>query len=128
MGKGTYLQEDGRISIDLFDLLDSLDEFQIGLIADYLSCQESVITNVADQIIEGWTKQNSHGATGEVLGFWPSALNSACLEVAKRSGETARRVIENIEKENKRQRQENADLRKMILDMKNRMILDMENR
>lgn len=88
--------EDGYVSVLLSDLLDSLSTEENRDLADTLACQESVIADVASQILTGWTELMSHGSKGGVDAKPHTALDKAIREVALRSGEVAKTEIHQL--------------------------------
>lgn len=70
--------EQGRLSVNVVDLIDGLDEDGRQYVIDALSCQEQVIEYVVAQVIEGCTPQGSHGSRG-----WAAVPHSA-LDKARR--------------------------------------------
>lgn len=94
--------EDGRLSFDAVEFvscmtLDTKREF-----ADALACNSDVIEFVAQQILTGWTEYDSHGPKSFVAGVYPRGLEKAIRDIAKASGEVARKEIESLEEALKR--------------------------
>lgn len=63
-----------------------------------LSCHDSVINYVAQQIINGCTDDGFHGGVTSVSANPSTPLQNAQREVAKNSGDIARKEIESLEK------------------------------
>ena len=102
---------DGNLQIDLHDLLDNIREEDLAEFLESISCNNKVIKHVTDQIIDKWTENVYSGssnitASAEVY----FGLDKAWREVAKRSGEVAKREIERLEEALKRRNQEYFDL------------------
>lgn len=93
--KATY--EKGHISFSLEDALQSVDAEQIPDLLQSLSCETKVIDYVAQQIINRWTEDGYHGYTGLAHPQQYSGLDKAWRDVAKASGEIAKREIERLE-------------------------------
>lgn len=56
------INKDGELSIDLLDIFNSLrcgESYNIFL--DSFSCEDAVIKNVMDQVLDGFTEMNSNG-------------------------------------------------------------------
>ena len=103
--------KDGNLQIDLHDLLDNIREEDLSEFLESISCNNKVIKHVTDQIIDKWTENVYSGssnitASAEVY----NGLDKAWREVAKRSGEVAKREIERLEEALKRRNQEYFDL------------------
>jgi hypothetical protein len=89
--------KDGKIILDIFDLLGELCSDQRNEIIDLLSCRDEVIDEVTNQIIDGMTTQGSHGAIG--AGGDPAAvhgIDGARMRIAKASSDIAAREIERL--------------------------------
>lgn len=64
-----------------------------------LACDNVIIKHVVDQILEGWTENFYHGPMSCTAGDSPNyGLDWALREIAKRSGEVAKKEIERLEK------------------------------
>lgn len=103
--------KDGNLQIDLHDLLDSVKEEDLNEFLETVSCNDKVIKHVTDQILDKWTENCYRGgsfidAGAEVYG----GLDKAWREVAKRSGEVAKREIERLEEALKRRNEEYFNL------------------
>jgi hypothetical protein len=88
---------EGNLSVNLGEVLDCLTLEEKQEIIEMLACMDDVIKRVSDQIIEGWTEGCSHGSIGFGEEFH-TPLDKARFEVAKRSGETAKDVIERLQR------------------------------
>ena len=86
---------DGKICVDIGAILDALTLEEKQEIIEALACQDDIIKHVADQIIEGYTERSFHGCTGGGEDF-STPLDNARYQVAMRSGESARYVIERL--------------------------------
>lgn len=85
---------DGKLSISVEDLLDSMSSDNKLELIERLSCQDAVIKHVADQIIEGWTVDGHRGAKSVSAHPDPStALDSAMRRIAIGSSEIAAKEI-----------------------------------
>lgn len=93
----------GRLSFDLYDLLGALTSEDRTKVIDTLACCSEVIDEVANQIIDGFTTEGSHGPTG--FGGNPDAahgIDGARMRIAKASSEIAAREIERLADQLKR--------------------------
>lgn len=80
--------------LDLFSLLEAMPVDERMKLADTLACTDAVITFVAQQIIDGWTEQGSHGSKGSVQAEpHPGGLDWAIREVSMHSGLIAAKEI-----------------------------------
>ena len=101
----------------LHELLSILD------VLNNLACTDEVITYVAQQIIDGWTEQGSHGSAGSVQPEpHPGGLDWAIREVSMRSGFIAAKEILRLQEalkheqeKNQKADEENAKLRRHLL-------------
>ena len=87
-----------NLTIDLYELMESLSADEQRSLADALSVQDAVIGFVVQQILDGWTDFSSRAGRVCTAGPAPShGLDWACREVAKRAGEVAKAEIERLE-------------------------------
>jgi hypothetical protein len=88
--------KDGRLSVNLAELLDHMTPDEKRDLAEPLSLQDSIIENVASQIITGWTEANSHAAndSGDADPHYP--LGKAIRQVAMKASEVAATQIESL--------------------------------
>ena len=103
--------KDGNLQIDLHDLLDSVKEEDLNEFLETVSCNDKVIKHVTDQILDKWTENCYSGGaacTADAAPIW--GLDKAWREVAKRSGEVAKREIERLEEALKRRNEEYFNL------------------
>jgi hypothetical protein len=103
--------KDGNLQIDLHNLLDNIKEEDLNEFLESVSCNDKVIKHVTDQILDKWTENAYSGGTActasaEVY----NGLDKAWREVAKRSGEVAKREIERLEAALKRRNEEYFNL------------------
>ena len=103
--------KDGNLQIDLHSLLDNIREEDLSEFLESISCNDKVIKHVTDQILDRWTENVYSGssntsASAEVY----FGLDKAWREVAKRSGEVAKREIERLEEALKRRNEEYYNL------------------
>lgn len=88
--------ENGQLHIDIYEAMRGLSLEEKRQLADTLACQDDVIELVAQQIITGWTEFDSHGGIGE-SSVYPKGLDKAWREVAKASGDIAKKAVERLE-------------------------------
>ena len=103
--------KDGNLQIDLHSLLDNIREEDLSEFFESISCNDKVIKHVTDQILDRWTENGYSGssnitASAEVY----LGLDKVWREVAKRSGEVAKREIERLEEALKRRNEEYFNL------------------
>ena len=90
------LNDNGKIEIDVGELLDGLTTEQKRELATALAVQDDIIAEVAAQIMEGWTSDGSHAARDEDKADPHYPLGKAIRAVALRSGDVAKRQIESL--------------------------------
>ena len=95
--------ESGHLMLDLYELLTALPTGDRVRIVDALACQDEVINEVMNQVIDGWTTEGSHAGTS--FGGNPDAvygIDGARMRIAKASSEIAateiRRLAEELER------------------------------
>lgn len=89
--------ENGDLKINLTDALDHLSADEKRSVADHLACQDSIIEDVAAQLLTGWTDAGSHG--GRSCGADPephSPIDRARREIAARASDVAKKEIEDL--------------------------------
>jgi hypothetical protein len=90
--------KDGRLSFRFTDVLDNMSSDEKRELIESLSCDEAVVTFVGQQIIDKWTESGYYSgvfcvATAEVY----VGLDKVWRDVAKASGDVAKREIERLE-------------------------------
>jgi hypothetical protein len=112
----TVKYENGMIEFDLLDVLSSVsDETRVAMF-ERLSCDEVVIRHVAAQVIDKWTENGLSGWSLADAEHDPErGLDWAWREVARRSGDVARREIERLEETVKNQRRRIKDLEVKVM-------------
>jgi hypothetical protein len=93
--KVTYT--DGELSLNLVDVIHEMTDEEQLLLIESLSCQNSVIKFVGEQITRGWTTEG--GLRGGR--YWGSAepsteLDKIMREIANKSGEIAEKEIKRL--------------------------------
>lgn len=87
---------EGRLSLNVADLIEKLDDDGRQQVIQTLACQAEVIEAVAQQIVSGWTEAGNHGYTS--YGPMPhTALDKARRLVAKSASDNAKAAIERLE-------------------------------
>lgn len=90
--------KDGALHIDLHSLFDTLKEQCSSEFLESISCNSKVIKHVTSQILDKWTENGySNGSFVTASAAPCHGLDLAWREVAKRSGEVAKREIERLE-------------------------------
>lgn len=103
--------KDGKLQIDLHDLLNNIKEEDLNEFLESVSCNDKVIKHVTDQIIDRWTENCYRGCAACTADADPKwELDKAWREVAKRSGEVAKREIKRLEEALKRRNEEYFNL------------------
>ena len=85
-----------NLTINVVDLLGSLSGDQALQLIEQLSCSETVIKHVADQLLEGWTESGYHGDISS--GLIPST--EICIardKIAKGANDIANKRIAELE-------------------------------
>lgn len=90
--------EGGNLTVNLIDLLDGMSLEEKRELIESLSCQGDVVEFVGQQIIDKWTENGFYSgvsciATAEAY----HGLDKVWRDVAKASGEVAKREIERLE-------------------------------
>lgn len=107
----TISYKDGKLQVDLHDLLDNVREEDLADFLESASCNDKVIKHVTDQILDKWTENGYSGGAACAADADPRwGLDKAWREVAKRSGEVAKREIERLEEALKRRNEEYFNL------------------
>ncbi len=88
--------EKGDLCININAVLEALSLEDKISIMDRLSCDDEVIAHVTSQLLDGYTENGSCGYTrgGRAEPFTP--LDKARREIALRSGEVAKKEIEDL--------------------------------
>jgi hypothetical protein len=95
--------EGNSIVINVYDLLGSIASADRKRIVDAMACQDEVINEVMNQVIDGWTSEGSHA--GRTYGGNADAvygIDGARMRIAKASSEIANREIERLAEKLKR--------------------------
>ena len=113
--------EKGSLTVDLHSMLELVSAEDKIMMIESLSCDDDIIKHVADQIMGRWTENGYSGGSCCTPSPNPpewDALDRAWRNVAKASGEVAKREIERLEdalksanERNQRLLDENYDLR-----------------
>jgi len=90
--------KDGRLSFSFADLLDRMSLDEKRELIESLSCDAEIVTFVGQQIIDKWTENGFYSgvsciANAETYG----GLDKVWRDVAKASGDVAKREIERLE-------------------------------
>lgn len=89
------------LCVDIGDLLSNIAPEDKTELFKHIACDDQVITDVVAQILDGWTEDGWHGSKLSEAVSEPAkwhAIDRAQREIAKRSGEVAKREIERLEK------------------------------
>ncbi len=96
------ITKDG-LCIDISTLLDSIAPEDKTELIKHIACDDQVIRDVSAQILDGWTEDGWHGsrnteAQADTENRYAPAIDVVRRDFAKRSGEVAKREIEQLEK------------------------------
>jgi hypothetical protein len=89
--------DNGNIVINVYDLIGQIPAEQREQIIDSLACQDEVINEVMNQVIDGFTTLGSHAGTtygGDVDAVY--GIDGARMRIAKASSEIAAKEIERL--------------------------------
>ncbi len=89
------------VTVNLYEAFRAMPDEDKASFLDTLACDDGVIRLVSQQILDGWTDLCSHGGTQctDIHDVSSTPLSAAVREVAKRSGDVARKEIERLERE-----------------------------
>jgi hypothetical protein len=88
----------GNLVLDLHELLQYVDKDSRIEMIESLSCDEEIIRHVADQIMNGFTKNCFSGGSEIIASAEPTlALDRARRDIAKKSSDIAKLEIEKLE-------------------------------
>lgn len=88
---------EGALTLDIYCLLEIMSDADKLALVEVLACDDAVIKRVAEQILDGYTENGSHGPRS--LSHEPSTpLSIAIRRTAKLAGEVAKREIEDLER------------------------------
>lgn len=91
------INKEGKLELDICELLDSLPEQDKLSFIESLSCEDAIIKHVTDQIFEGFTENLYYGGEcGKVEPQTP--LELARERVIKFADETARKEIARLKR------------------------------
>ena len=109
--------EDTELRINIYHLMEEMDEEQQKQMADALAVRDAVITYVTQQILDGATDHGSFAGTCCVAYSDPPktmGLDWAVREVARRAGEVATYEIERLERALRSREEEISRLRRTL--------------
>ena len=88
----------GKLQLNLSDILDCMDAEQKKELVESMSCDGQIVQFVAQQIIDKWTENGYYSGVFCVASAdaW-TGLDKAWRDVAKASGDVAKREIERLE-------------------------------
>ncbi len=88
--------KDGKLSIDIHELMDGLSEAELIDLAESLSLQNEIIKRVMQQVMDGCTEDGSYGSMGSNPFAANSPLAAAKLRIAEESHILAKEQIERM--------------------------------
>ncbi len=88
----------GQLSIGLYELLEGCDKETLMELVDSLACLDSVIEQVMNQVLDGWTDMSSHGCddTEKTNPFYP--IGKFRKAIVDRMGDVANERFRQIER------------------------------
>ena len=89
------MDDDGKLSINIFHLIHELPESRHIELAESISCSNAVITHVMDQVLDGSTE---NGFSGSWSTSYTEPLQEYRMRIAKQSNDIAKKQIEELEK------------------------------
>jgi hypothetical protein len=89
--------EGGRLQVDIWELLGSATGEERTALVCALACHDGLFDEVANQLIDGWTSDGSHGSVGAARHTAYGGIDRAVRRIAKASSEIARKEIERLE-------------------------------
>ena len=103
----TIKYEKGELHLDLHEMLGHVTGEQKREMVESLSCDDDITRHVVAQILTRWTESGYCGSSVCTAQGEPYyALDQAWRQIAKRSGEVAKREIERLESALKSMREE----------------------
>lgn len=109
--------EEGKLKISVVELLECLSPDEKRALVDTLSCEDDLIEDIANQIVNGWTAAGSHGGR-----CWGDAdpgtpLDKAIRKVAISAGTVASKEVESLCASLRRQHAYHKQVEKWAWDM-----------
>lgn len=89
------MDDDGKLSINIFDLIHQLPESRHIELAESISCSNVIITHVMDQVLKGCTE---NGFSGVWSTSYNEPLQKYRMQIAKQSTDVAKSQIEDLER------------------------------
>lgn len=89
------MDDNGLLSINIFDLLHELPENRHVELAESISCTNTIITHVMDQVLEGCTE---NGFSGSWSTTYNEPLQKYRMQIAKQATDVAKSQIEELER------------------------------
>lgn len=101
--------KDGKVSFDLLEALSTMTGEQRLTLIQALSCMDEVITEVTNQIVDGFTSDGWRAGRFCAMQAEPfHGLDAAVRRVALCAGDVAKAEIEGLQRELKRKEEEIA--------------------
>jgi len=89
--------KDGKLSIDIHEILDGLSESELIDLAESFSIQDEIIKRVMQQVLDGCTEDGSHGLDSpDPFRNYLPPLTEARIRVAEESHILAKEQIERM--------------------------------
>lgn len=113
------INKDGKLEIDICELLDRLSEGKKIELIESLSCQDSIIKHVSDQILTGWT-ENAYSGRIDYAIQQTSPLGKARQRVIELAPEVAREEIDRLKRFAKNAEEQQKKYEDMYYDLLNK--------
>lgn len=113
------INKDGKLEIDISELLDRLSEDKKLELIESLSCQDSIIKHVSDQILTGFT-ENCYSGGIDYAVEQTSPLGKARQRVIELAPEVAQQEIDRLKRSAKNQEDQAKKYQDMYYDLLNK--------
>jgi hypothetical protein len=90
------ITQDGKLAVDLYDMMSALDGEQKRKLADALACEDEIIADVTAQLLDGWTEAGSRGCMDDSVPEPRSPLEKARRAIALGAGAVAEQQIKSL--------------------------------
>lgn len=109
----------GMLQVSLSDILDCMDVAQKKELIESMSCDGQIVEFVAQQIVDKWTENGFYSGVSCIANAdaW-TGLDRAWRNVAKASGDVAKREIERLEDALRRSQEEASRLSSELFNLR----------
>lgn len=121
-----YTIENGKLTLNLYDMLSQLSTDDKLALADDISCMDDVIDYVASQIVTGYTPQWSHGSKGSGLPRTPleraqDYIADNVMDIARYHVKSLKKQLERAQESLNRMISKQVALERQIWDLKDKV-------